>query len=204
MREYADGTYEKPVKCYCWSEACDVAVERNRPIFAVVQVEKQFGKVFPSRIVRDVEEACYGCGGAGEIAGEILPTMPCGICLGSGVVRGRGLPEPEEELEPLGPTPAELEDEMAREWERRPTEFEHRISRGSRDTRCSMEGREKQEMGKTLSAENNIHGWYVDDSDGGRWWPDDEAQEEIQRNDDPAARAVALCRDEPMRGEWVS
>lgn len=53
-----------------------------------------------------------------------------------------------------------------------------------------------------LTAIENVHGWSVEDAEGGRWWPDEEAQAEIEAADDPAARAVEICLEDPMRGEW--
>lgn len=43
---------------------------------------------------------------------------------------------------------------------------------------------------------------YVTDPAGGRWWPSDEAQDEIQQSDDPEATALRICVDAPMRGTW--
>ena len=42
----------------------------------------------------------------------------------------------------------------------------------------------------------------VADADGGIWWPDDSAQAEIDASKSPAAEAVRICNDSPMRGEW--
>ncbi len=56
----------------------------------------------------------------------------------------------------------------------------------------------------TLSAVENHYGWSVVDSNGGRWWPSESAEVEIDDSDDPAAAAVAMCWTEPMRGEWLS
>ena len=44
--------------------------------------------------------------------------------------------------------------------------------------------------------------WAVDDAAGGRWFPGDDAETEIDASDDPAATAVRLCREQPMRGDW--
>lgn len=57
---------------------------------------------------------------------------------------------------------------------------------------------------ETLTAEFRDDSWTVVDSDGGRWWPDDETAEEIEASDDPAAEAVRICDTEPMRGTWKS
>ena len=43
---------------------------------------------------------------------------------------------------------------------------------------------------------------YVADSDGGRWWPSAEALAEIRASSDPAAIAIRIATDQPMRGEW--
>jgi hypothetical protein len=53
-------------------------------------------------------------------------------------------------------------------------------------------------------AEENISGWSVIDPAGGRWWPSEEAEKEIEAAEDPAARAVMICDSEPARGEWRS
>lgn len=55
-----------------------------------------------------------------------------------------------------------------------------------------------------LTPELYSDGWCVSDSDGGRWWPDEEAQAEILAADDPGAAAVRMCDEEPMRGRWSS
>jgi hypothetical protein len=44
----------------------------------------------------------------------------------------------------------------------------------------------------------------IRDEDGVRWWPSDEALEEIEASDDAEATAVRICDEEPMRGEWKS
>ena len=49
-----------------------------------------------------------------------------------------------------------------------------------------------------------VTGWTVRDADGGTWFPNDDADAEIEASDDPAATAVTICRDEPMRGTWSS
>jgi len=49
-----------------------------------------------------------------------------------------------------------------------------------------------------------INQWTVLDSDGGRWFPSDEADEEIAASDDPGAAAIRICETEPMRGVWNS
>ena len=42
----------------------------------------------------------------------------------------------------------------------------------------------------------------VDDAEGGRWFPSDEAAEQIAASSDPEAEAIRLATEEPMRGEW--
>lgn len=42
----------------------------------------------------------------------------------------------------------------------------------------------------------------VADSDGGIWWPSEEAQAAIQAAPQPEAEAIRICEAEPMRGEW--
>ena len=44
----------------------------------------------------------------------------------------------------------------------------------------------------------------VEDSEGGIWWPNEEAAEEIMAAEDPAAAAVEMCETDPMRGVWHS
>lgn len=55
----------------------------------------------------------------------------------------------------------------------------------------------------TFKAEEINGEWTVLDTDGGRWWPSDEAAEEISASDRPDVAALRICADEPMRGEWV-
>lgn len=50
----------------------------------------------------------------------------------------------------------------------------------------------------------NSYGWSVMDPDGSRWWPNDEASAEIEAAEDPAAKAIEICTNSPMRGEWHS
>lgn len=54
----------------------------------------------------------------------------------------------------------------------------------------------------TLTAHENIDGWHVVDSQGGTWWPSDEAADEIQAASDPEQAALAMCRTQNMRGTW--
>src|SRR5690606_24609946 len=42
--------------------------------------------------------------------------------------------------------------------------------------------------------------WAVDDAAGGRWFPGDDAADEIAASNDPAGAAVRICREQPMRG----
>lgn len=42
----------------------------------------------------------------------------------------------------------------------------------------------------------------VEDTEGGVWWPNDDAQEEIQKADNPKAAAIKMCDETPTRGEW--
>jgi hypothetical protein len=52
-----------------------------------------------------------------------------------------------------------------------------------------------------------IYGWRVRDTDGGIWYPSEEALEDIAAAGGVLAqqdRALVICRDEPMRGEWAS
>ncbi len=55
-----------------------------------------------------------------------------------------------------------------------------------------------------LTAEHTTYGWSVIDADGGIWWPGDDAETEIEASDDPAAEAVRIAGERPMRGEWRS
>ena len=42
----------------------------------------------------------------------------------------------------------------------------------------------------------------VEDTEGGVWWPNDEAQQEIQSTGDPKSAAITMCAETPMLGEW--
>lgn len=53
-----------------------------------------------------------------------------------------------------------------------------------------------------LSASFSASGWRVEDSCGSVWWPSDDAADEIEAAPDPAAAALAMCRDYPSRGTW--
>lgn len=54
----------------------------------------------------------------------------------------------------------------------------------------------------TLQADYTDGTYVVRDTDGGVWWPSDEALAEIQAADDPEAKAVEICDQQPMRGHW--
>lgn len=56
----------------------------------------------------------------------------------------------------------------------------------------------------TLTAEQLTYGWTVLDPEGGRWWPSEEAAAEIEAAADPAAEAVRIATQEPMRGTWAN
>jgi len=55
----------------------------------------------------------------------------------------------------------------------------------------------------TLTASNGNSITVTDDC-GGRWYPDDEAEQEIMESARPLLTAVKICATEPMRGCWVS
>lgn len=42
----------------------------------------------------------------------------------------------------------------------------------------------------------------VIDTEGGAWWPNEAAAEQIATADDPEAEAIRICRDHPMCGTW--
>lgn len=42
----------------------------------------------------------------------------------------------------------------------------------------------------------------VRDSEGGVWWPSEEALDEIRASSDPEVTAIRICTQEPMRGTW--
>lgn len=49
------------------------------------------------------------------------------------------------------------------------------------------------------------HGRYgVRCTGGGVWWPDDDAQTEIQDSEDPLASVLSMSCSQPMRGRWHS
>jgi len=45
-------------------------------------------------------------------------------------------------------------------------------------------------------------GYAVEDTDGGIWWPDDDAQEEIAESRDPERSALQMAQRQPRRGIW--
>ena len=49
---------------------------------------------------------------------------------------------------------------------------------------------------------NSIYPIYVTDSEGGVWWPSEEAAAEILAAEDPEATAIRIVTTDPMRGEW--
>lgn len=53
-------------------------------------------------------------------------------------------------------------------------------------------------------AEKLTDGWSVTDPNGGRWWPSEAADEEIEASADPAETALRICRESPMRGRWIA
>lgn len=57
---------------------------------------------------------------------------------------------------------------------------------------------------ETMTADLCDDTWTVVDSEGGRWWPSDEAADEIAASNEPAATAVRIATNEPMRGQWRS
>ena len=46
--------------------------------------------------------------------------------------------------------------------------------------------------------------WTVRALDGGRWWPDEQAEAEIDAASEPEAEALRICSQTPMRGVWKS
>lgn len=54
----------------------------------------------------------------------------------------------------------------------------------------------------TMQAEIRDGQYTVTDSDGGVWWPNEDAQKEIQDADAPEDAALALCLVHPMSGVW--
>ena len=59
-------------------------------------------------------------------------------------------------------------------------------------------------MNNALTPRHNVDGWHVVDTDGGVWWPNEDARTELEHADDAAALAVVICQDAPTRGEWRS
>lgn len=60
----------------------------------------------------------------------------------------------------------------------------------------------EKEAEESLFAEHSIDGWSVVDPNGGRWWPNDAATEEIDASDDPEQTALDICDNAPTRGTW--
>lgn len=46
--------------------------------------------------------------------------------------------------------------------------------------------------------------WSVEDTDGGRWWPNEEGERLIQERGDDEAAAISVCDEFPLLGEWHS
>ena len=63
--------------------------------------------------------------------------------------------------------------------------------------RCS-----KRRETMTLIAEKTSGMMTVRDTDGGRWFPSDEALAEIEASADQEAAALRICDEQPTRGEW--
>lgn len=64
---------------------------------------------------------------------------------------------------------------------------------------------EKETTMENLQPNRNADGWHVTDvNNGGVWWPSDEAKQQIEAAQDPAAEALRIVRAEPMRGVWRS
>lgn len=55
----------------------------------------------------------------------------------------------------------------------------------------------------SLQAEKLTDGWTVVDDEGGRWWPNAAAMDQIENADDQGEEAVRICTEEPMRGTWT-
>ena len=69
---------------------------------------------------------------------------------------------------------------------------------GGRDDLIVEEVEERDGM----VAEELLDGWVVRDTSGQRWWPDYDAQAEIQASDDPGRAALDMCASDPDRGTW--
>lgn len=54
----------------------------------------------------------------------------------------------------------------------------------------------------TLYAEVMDDHLVVVDTEGGVWWPLEEAAVEIEAAEDPAQAAIEMCQAAPMRGVW--
>lgn len=56
-----------------------------------------------------------------------------------------------------------------------------------------------QTAATTMTVETFTTGWAVVDSEGGRWWPSEEALALVEAGADP----VALCKARPQLGRWA-
>ncbi len=54
----------------------------------------------------------------------------------------------------------------------------------------------------TIHAERMDDRLVVVDTEGGVWWPSEDAAAEIEAAEDPAQAAVEMCQAAPMRGVW--
>ena len=54
----------------------------------------------------------------------------------------------------------------------------------------------------TMTTEYNDSTITVIDSEGGVWWPNEEAQAEIDASENPKAAAIQMAEEQPMRGTW--
>jgi len=59
-------------------------------------------------------------------------------------------------------------------------------------------------MKDKLTARKCSAGWAVEDFSGAIWWPNPQAESEIEHSEDPHAVALELCENDPMCGEWVA
>lgn len=60
----------------------------------------------------------------------------------------------------------------------------------------------EEETQESIDARLYVRDGVVVDPTGGVWGPSPEAAEEIANSTDPAATALRICREDPMRGEW--
>ena len=54
----------------------------------------------------------------------------------------------------------------------------------------------------TIHAERMDDRLVVVDTEGGVWWPSEDAAAEIEAAEDAAQAALEMCQAAPMRGEW--